>query len=184
MGRSCFQPTNSCTCCAPVLSLVTAHRMTPTRIASSNQRSTRRLRRGGVTSAGAGTSTTAGVFGGELTGLPHFRQNCASSGRLAPHLLHPNRTLVEDDVVLFVGILTGSRRFQIEVRTLGRKCQQILAQVRASDPYPRSTFSCAEIIQLWPRFHPSRVCPQWASKLRCRRRCAHPDQRPVRPRPG
>jgi hypothetical protein len=35
----------------------------------------------------AALALTAG-FGGEFTGLPHFKQNCASSGNAAPHLLH------------------------------------------------------------------------------------------------
>src|ERR1022692_2143379 len=108
MIRSCFHPTNSCTCCALGLSLVPAHRMTPTKTASSIQRKTRRGRRGCRISGGR-ASTTAGLLGGELTGFPHFRQNCASSGRLAPHLLHPSMTLVTGGVVLFVAILSGLR---------------------------------------------------------------------------
>src|ERR1700675_829914 len=106
MTRSCFNPANSCNCCAPELSLVTAHTMTPTSTASRMQRNVRRLRGGSGSFALGITSTTLGSFAGELTGLPHFRQNCASSGRVAPHWLHPNRTLVV--VVLFVGIPTGS----------------------------------------------------------------------------
>jgi hypothetical protein len=54
------------------------------------------------------SSIFTGSFRGILTGLPHFRQNCASSGKVAPHLLQPRMTFVADDTVLFVGILTGS----------------------------------------------------------------------------
>src|SRR5260370_794821 len=118
MLRSCLNPTNSCTCCANGLSLVTAQRITPTRITAGIQRSMRRLRRGRGIVAGASTSTTTAFFGGELTGLPHFRQNSASSGSVAPHLLHPNRTLVGGGVVLSVGIRTGPRRHR-EARAIG-----------------------------------------------------------------
>jgi len=72
----------------------------------------RRLRRGRGIFAGASTSTTTAFFGGELTGLPHFRQNSASSGSVAPHLLHPNRTLVGGGVVLSIGIFTGPQRLK------------------------------------------------------------------------
>jgi hypothetical protein len=53
-----------------------------------------------------GKSSTMGAsiftvsFGGRLIGLPHLRQNWASSGSVAPHLLQPRRTFVADDVVL------------------------------------------------------------------------------------
>jgi hypothetical protein len=69
------------------------------------------LGRGGGICGGGNISTAGPVLGGELTGLPHFRQNWASSGRLAPHLLHPKSTLAGGGVVLSVGILTGSPRY-------------------------------------------------------------------------
>src|SRR5579859_4070261 len=107
MVRSCFNPTNSCICCAVVLSLVATHKTTPINTARTSHRIQRRLCFGGVISTAIGASATTGDFGGELTGLPHFRQNCASSGRVAPHLLHPRMTLVVGGVVLFVDIRTG-----------------------------------------------------------------------------
>src|ERR1700689_4536003 len=128
--RSCLKPTNSCACCANGLSLIATHKIPATKIASRIQSTVRRLRGGAISRAG-GTSTAAAPFGGELTGLPHFRQNCASSGRLAPHLLHPNRTLAGGGVALFVDILTGSPRFRRSAYLQGEKCQPILAQVWA-----------------------------------------------------
>src|SRR6266581_2573881 len=107
MVRSCFIPTKSCTNCAPGLSLVTAHNISPSKREGRIQRSRRRLRRDCGSFVGGSTCTTTGSFAGKLTGFPHFRQNSASSGRVAPHLLHPNRTLVVGGV-LFVGITTGS----------------------------------------------------------------------------
>jgi hypothetical protein len=47
-----------------------------------------RLRFGfGVAFVSAAALVLTAGFGGEFTGLPHFRQNCASSGNAAPHLL-------------------------------------------------------------------------------------------------
>jgi hypothetical protein len=40
-----------------------------------------------------------------LIGFPHFRQYCASSGKVVPHLAHPSRTLASGGVVLFDDIL-------------------------------------------------------------------------------
>jgi hypothetical protein len=73
--------------------------------AGNIQRRIRRLRGGNGRLAGGKTSTTVALLAGELTGLPHLRQKSALSGKVAPHLLHPNRTLVEGGVVLFVDIL-------------------------------------------------------------------------------
>src|SRR6516165_3335847 len=79
---------------------------------SSRPRSTHSMMRrfliGGAATLTGGGSTLTGTLGERATALPHFRQNWASSGRVAPHLLQPTRTLVADDVVLSVGILTGS----------------------------------------------------------------------------
>ena len=102
-------------------------------------------------SPGGSASTTAGDFGGRLTGLPHFRQNCASSGRLAPHLLHPSRTLAagrcsaigRHTQLLSDFKLKCEPYFAKKRKTCGafcvpgpffktQKCQQILAQVRAN----------------------------------------------------
>src|SRR6202049_4798530 len=97
-------------------------------------------------------STTAGDFGRVLTGLPHFRQYWASSGRVAPHLAHPKRTLVTGGVELLEGILTGCSHFNRRANPdticgaraaggswfLTQKCQQILAQVSANR-YPLAT---------------------------------------------
>ena len=66
------------------------------------------LRRGWRT-GGSNLSTTTGVLGGTLTGFPHFRQNSASSGSVAPHLAHPSRTLASGGVVLLDDILTALR---------------------------------------------------------------------------
>src|SRR5579864_5445300 len=76
---------------------------TPNSSASKIQRKIRGLRRGWV-SLGSGPATTDSL-GGMVTGLPHLRQNCASSGNAAPHLLQPRMTFVADDVVS-VGIQT------------------------------------------------------------------------------
>src|SRR5438477_13110520 len=70
-----------------------------------------RIRRGCRTTKGT-DSTTSGDFGAKLTGLPHFRQNCASSGSVAPHLAHPRRTLATGGGVLFGDILTFSPRLR------------------------------------------------------------------------
>src|SRR5579864_2689439 len=67
-----------------------------------------RVRRGLRTARG-NVSTTTGVFGGRLTGCPHFRQYCASSGSVAPHLAHPSRTLATGGVVLLDDINTALR---------------------------------------------------------------------------
>src|SRR5580698_11382524 len=122
--RYCLNPTNSCTCCAKGLSLTATHRMPATKMASRIHSTGRRLRRGGAISRAGGTSTAAALFAGELTGLPHFRQNCASSGRLAPHLLHPSRTLAGGGVALFVDILTGSPRFGGSANLLGENASR------------------------------------------------------------
>src|SRR5437879_1019484 len=65
------------------------------------------LTRGGANCT-TGSSIFTGSFRGILTGLPHFRQNWASSGRVAPHLLQPRMTFVADDTVLSDGILSDS----------------------------------------------------------------------------
>src|SRR5436305_14098470 len=110
MMRSCFSPINSCNCCASVLSLIAAQPTTPARMGSSIQSNKRRLgcRRGNE--AGGNTSTTVASFNGELTDFPHFKQNCAESGKVAPHLLHPSNTFAGGSGALFVGILSGSQQ--------------------------------------------------------------------------
>ena len=73
MGRSCFNPRNSCICRAPVLSLVTVQRIAPSRITNSAQTSTRRLRRGGGSCAGGRSRVTGTLVGGKVTGSPQFQ---------------------------------------------------------------------------------------------------------------
>src|SRR5690348_17262953 len=68
----------------------------------------------GNASASSGGCATALTLGGELTGLPHCRQNCEPSGRFAPHLLHPKMTLVGG--VLLVAI---TQRLRISDRFSG-----------------------------------------------------------------
>src|ERR1700719_1343112 len=128
-----------------------AHRMSPASTARSIPTMMGRLGRGCRISGGT-SSTTAGDFGGVLTGLPHFRQYWASSGRVAPHLAHPRRTLVTGGVELLEGILTGCSHFHRSANPdkicsahsaggswfLAQKCEQILAQVLAN-PYPLPT---------------------------------------------
>src|ERR1700687_4058636 len=125
-----------------------AHRMSPASTARSIPTMMGRLGRGCWISAGT-SSTTAGDFGGILTGLPHFRQYWGSSGRGAPHLAHSKRTLVTGGVELLEGILTGCSPFNRSANPdkicgahsaggswfLTQKCQQILAQV-SENRYP------------------------------------------------
>src|ERR1700686_553072 len=84
--------------------------MSPASTARSIPTMMGRLGRGCWISGGT-SSTTAGDFGRVLTGLPHFRQYWASSGRVAPHLAHPKRTLVTGGIELLEGILTGCSHF-------------------------------------------------------------------------
>src|SRR5215471_2258984 len=93
--------------CANGLSLVAAQRIAPKKTPTTTQSTSRPIFRRGGASSTIGSSIFTSSFGGMLTGFPHFRQNWASSGRVAPHLLHPRRTLVADYVVLVGDIITN-----------------------------------------------------------------------------
>jgi hypothetical protein len=54
----------------------------------------------------AAVTVLAAACGGELTGFPHFRQNCASSGNPAPHLLHARLAVEMSVEFLLVSELT------------------------------------------------------------------------------
>src|SRR5215469_6321116 len=72
------------------------HVMSPNSKPSRIHKKMRGLRRG-WTRLGPDSATTFS-FSGTATGLPHLRQNCAWSGRTAPHLLQPKMTFAGDDV--------------------------------------------------------------------------------------
>src|SRR6202007_2032773 len=92
MVWSCFHPTNSWISCANGWSPVAAHISPPTRTAKSDNATIRpvlnlRWGSGGIGFELAAGSLTPLVLAGMLTGLPHFAQNSAPSGKVAPHLL-------------------------------------------------------------------------------------------------
>ncbi|SPF35951.1 hypothetical protein SBA1_1480025 [Candidatus Sulfotelmatobacter kueseliae] len=96
----------------------------------------RRFCRGLGNSAG-GVSTTLGrsagaLFAGELTGLPHFRQNCAPSGRLVPHLLQAKMAVAAGGAISVAGVLTGCPHFRQNWDPSGRFTAHLLHNTAGS----------------------------------------------------
>src|SRR5271168_1829972 len=116
--------------CATGLSLVPTSTITPSnRITRRTQTKLRRFGRGRG-SAGGSTTTSGGtpsgwlaaaaVFAGAPTGLPHFRQNCASDGKLAPHWLHPSVAEKNGAPVLLPAVFAGCPHFGQNCKPSGR----------------------------------------------------------------
>jgi len=86
--------------------------------------------------AGDGTtarrSETTGIFGGELTGFPHFRQNCEPSGRVVPQALQAKMAVVVARTVSLGGALTGTPHFRQNWEPSGRSAAHLLHNTAGS----------------------------------------------------
>ncbi len=183
--------------CAYGLSLVTAQRVATRNNASASPSTSRSLRFGRGTCDGNGSATAglgmAAVFAGRLTGFPHFKQNRAPSGRIAPHLLQARSTVVAGGSAAVVGhaVPTGCPHFRQNCEPSGRLAAHLVHDTAGSSPcglvHPSRTADISTgmgaAIPRSPRCRPSRVPWRLASWLRCKMRCAHPSQRQVQPRP-
>jgi len=137
MVWSCFQPAISWIPWAKGLSLATTHAIAASKSASRSHSSTRRLGRRERGVSGGSTSTTVSLlaalaFAGELTGLPHFGQNIAPSGRVSPHPLHPKRTAVGAAAALPTAVLTGCPHFRQKCEASGRLAAHLLHNTSGS----------------------------------------------------
>src|SRR5271157_214867 len=128
--RSCFHPAASCTACATGLSLDATQTIKTTNSARRSQRTIRRFRGRRGNSAGgtstAGASAAAAPFAGEHTGLPHFKQNCAPSGRLVPHLAQAKIAVATGGAVAVAGALTFCPHFRQNWDPSGRLAAHLL----------------------------------------------------------
>jgi hypothetical protein len=112
------------------------HTITTITAARRIQRKIRRFRRGRGNSAG-GVSTTLGrsaaaLFGGTLTGFPHFRQNSDPCGRLVPHLLQAKMAVAAGGAMSVAGVLTGCPHFRQNWDPSGRFAAHLLHNTAGS----------------------------------------------------
>ena len=202
MIRSCFHPTNSCTCCAPGLSLVTAHTN------DRDQKTTRRTQRNPRRRLGLrprefcceeAASTDSGGF------RPANSPACRISGRIAPRRAGSRRTCCIPARPWLAAVWRCWSAYSPAARTSDRSANlqedsqrhlmhntggllshagcSARAILRAPAELAQRS-GCRRTIhrRSSPRCRPAPVPSRSASGLRCRRRCARRGRRPGRRR--